>query len=149
MVRNILNRNTINTIGSTNVRGTRLDAMRLRRNLGVCCLVGTRHAHVAVVSDQSLTQHQPQDQEPRMQTSQPQEPGSQPSQGCQSGAISSPEFAGRYGQPQGEFAAAVPFTICSRWAPLWAALVLGRSASPAATSFVAASKAGGKRLASS
>lgn len=148
MVRNILNRNAINTIGSTNSRGTRLETMRLRRHLGVCCLVGTRHAHVAVVSDQSLTQHQPQDQEPRMQTSQPQEPGSPFSQGSEPVVIS-PVQPGRYGQPQGEFAAAVPFTTCSRWAPLWAALVLGRSASPAATGYVAASKDGGKRSASS
>ena len=145
MVRNILNRNAINTIGSTNVRGTRLDAMRLRRHLGVCCIVGTRHAHVATASHQSLTQHQPPVQEPRMQSSQPQEPGSQ----SQPGAILSPVDTGRYGQPQGERAAAVPFTTCSRWAPLWAALVLGKSASPAATSHVVASPASGKRLASS
>jgi len=157
MVRNILNRNAINTICSTNIRGTRLDAMRLRRQLGVCCSVGTRDAHVAMVSDQSLTPHQPPVQEPRMQTSQPQEPGSQP----QPGAISSPvhaalpvhtggsAHAGRYGQPQGDFAAAVPFTECSRWAPLWAALVLSKSASPAATSVVAASLVSGKRSASS
>ena len=148
MVRNILNRNAINTIGSTNVRGTRLDAMRLR-HLGVCCSVGTRHAHVAeashTASHQSLTQHQPPVQEPRMQPSQPQEPGSQ----SQPGVILSPVDTGRYGQPQGERAAAVPFTTCSRWAPLWAALVLGKSASPAATSHVAASPASGKRLASS